>query len=101
MRNSEFRMQTAGCRFGSAIMIRRGATRVEVIVGTIAVLLIIAVLLPLAQRRSIESKRSTCSANLRSLGQSLHIYAIDRQGYFPTDTFIREYDESDPNHGGG
>ena len=53
--------------------------------GLLIVPLMIAILLPSLSRARELAKRAVCSANLRGIGQSCHIYANDNDEWFPPD----------------
>jgi prepilin-type N-terminal cleavage/methylation domain-containing protein/prepilin-type processing-associated H-X9-DG protein len=60
-----------------------GFTLVEllVVIGVIAIL--VGILLPVMSRAIERSRRTACSANLHTLGQSMHIYANEQRGWLP------------------
>ncbi|MFH1748913.1 MAG: hypothetical protein ABIG44_17920 [Planctomycetota bacterium] len=62
--------------------------------------LLIAILLPSLARARGLAKRAVCAANLRGLGQGMHIYANDYLEWFPHHYFETEYSDDDPRmHG--
>jgi prepilin-type N-terminal cleavage/methylation domain-containing protein/prepilin-type processing-associated H-X9-DG protein len=70
-------------RFKSCGSSKRGFTLVEllVVIGIIAVL--IGLLLPALNKAREQSKRTTCLANLRTLGQAMILYANDSRDRLP------------------
>lgn len=52
-------------------------------------LLLILILVPSLSRARQHAKRAVCSANLRGLGQGLHIYANDNREWFPHHYFTK------------
>jgi prepilin-type processing-associated H-X9-DG protein len=63
-------------------------------------LLLLLVLLPALSRGRQKAKEAVCSANLRGLGQGMHIYANDNMEWFPHHYFEPTYDEQDPTQHG-
>jgi prepilin-type processing-associated H-X9-DG protein len=62
-----------------------------VVIGIIA--LLIAILLPSLSRARAQAMQLKCSANLRTLGQAVVLYANDNKGWIP-----RDYSYGDPKH---
>jgi prepilin-type processing-associated H-X9-DG protein len=63
-------------------------------------LLLILILVPSLSRARQHAKLAVCSANLRGLGQGLHIYANDNREWFPTHYFEATHSEQEPSHQG-
>lgn len=61
-----------------------------VVVGIIAVL--VGILLPTLSRAREAAKRTTCQANLRSIGQAIRTYMDDHNGVYPPMAHFREED---------
>lgn len=61
-------------------------------------LLVVSVLLPSTGSRH-PADRAVSAANLRGIGQSMHIYAQDNDGWFPVSPHKRPPDEGDPRAG--
>lgn len=70
----------------------RTPTAVEWLVVFGVILLLVAIVLPSLNSPRIGSVRVACSANLRSLGQALHMYAAEHRGALPVtvDTVVAE-----------
>ena len=63
---------------------RKGFTLIELLVVISIIALLIAILLPALARAKELANRAVCSANVRSLVQSVIIYAQSNKGVFPT-----------------
>lgn len=62
---------------------RKAFTLIELLVVVAIIALLISILLPSLSRARELSKRTVCAANLRGIGQAMHIYAADDPGVFP------------------
>ncbi len=60
-----------------------GFTVVEMLVVLAVVVVLVALLFPVASGASGHYKRTACSANLKTLGVAAHLYAADRNGLLP------------------
>jgi len=63
---------------------RKAFTLIELLVVVAIIALLISILLPSLSRARELSKRTVCAANLRGIGQAMHIYAADDPGMFPS-----------------
>lgn len=67
-------------------------TLIELLVVISVISLLMAILLPSLRRAREQGRRAVCMANLRSIGQSIYIYAQDNEGRLvPGDTRVSWY----------
>jgi len=69
--------------FSGATFKRRGFTLVELLIVVGIIALLIGLLLPALNKSREQAKQTTCLANLRSLGQSLFVYANSNRDRLP------------------
>jgi hypothetical protein len=81
--------------------IRRAFSSTDLIWWLIALAILIAILLPSLARARELAKRAVCSANLRGIGQAMHIYSNDNEEWFPIHYYREPKDQpgSPPVHG--
>jgi prepilin-type N-terminal cleavage/methylation domain-containing protein/prepilin-type processing-associated H-X9-DG protein len=64
---------------------KSGFTLVELLVVIGIIALLISILMPALSAARSQATRLKCSANLRTIGQTMHQYANDNKGYIPRD----------------
>jgi len=69
---------------------KKGFTLIELLVVVAIIALLISILLPSLSRARELAKRAVCAANLRGIGQGMHIYANDNQDWFPQQYYKAE-----------
>jgi prepilin-type N-terminal cleavage/methylation domain-containing protein/prepilin-type processing-associated H-X9-DG protein len=72
---------------------RRAFTLVELLVVIGIIALLVSILMPALSAARAQASRLKCSANLRTIGQTMHQYANDNKGYIP-----RDYSPGEPGH---
>ena len=60
----------------------RAFTLIEILVVISIIAMLMSILMPSLMHAREQAKRAVCMANLRSIGQSLYIYANNNQGKF-------------------
>jgi prepilin-type processing-associated H-X9-DG protein len=74
---------------GTVINLRRtgrssGFTLIEIVIVISALLIVVALLLPVLSRAREVSYAAQCASNLRQLGAAFHEYALDWNGFWPS-----------------
>ncbi len=62
---------------------KRALTLIELLVVVAIIALLISILLPALSRAKEQAKITKCIANLRSVGQAMHMYFDEHNGWFP------------------
>jgi type II secretory pathway pseudopilin PulG len=65
----------------------RGFSQADLLASTVCLLLLAAILSPSLTQARARSQEATCDANLRAIGQAMHIYANDNAEWFPIHFF--------------
>ena len=69
---------------------RRALTQLEVLV---IILVVVALVFMLRPRARGPARRAVCAANLRGIGQSMHIYSTDNDDWFPIAPHAEDEDQ--------
>lgn len=69
--------------YGQKIVKRNGFTLVELLVAITIIAIMISLLVPALSRAQSLAQRVQCSANLRSIGQAIQIYAANYRNQYP------------------
>jgi prepilin-type N-terminal cleavage/methylation domain-containing protein/prepilin-type processing-associated H-X9-DG protein len=67
----------------NVVLPRRGFTLVELLVVIGIIALLISILLPALSKARKQALNANCMANLRTIGQSLQLYAAENKGKYP------------------
>ena len=70
-------------------------TLIELLVVIAIIALLLAIVMPALSMAKEHAKRLTCAANLRNIGQVLHTYAEENNGYLP-ESYYGFYSPSPP-----
>jgi prepilin-type processing-associated H-X9-DG protein len=63
--------------------VRRGITRLEVLVVALVGVLIVAMIVPACRHARTDASREVCLAHLAEIGKAMRLYANDHEGKFP------------------